>query len=75
MFQFLLVLWQNNILKMIVSWGIPYAAGVLAMGWQIAPEKTGEEMAALLIDTAYQQNDMKFIYPEAFIEALLAEQQ
>lgn len=58
-----------------ISWGIPYAAGVLAMGWQIAPEKTGEEMAALLIDTAYQQNDMKFIYPEAFIEALLAEQQ
>ncbi len=57
-----------------ISWGIPYGAGVLAMGWQIAPEKTGKEMAALLLETAYERDGMKFIYPEAFIEALLAEQ-
>ena len=54
-----------------LSWSIPYAAGVLAMGFQLRPEMTGEEMLACLMDTAYVREDgFKIINPPAFIEAL-----
>ena len=54
-----------------LSSAIPYAAGVLAMGWQIRPELTADEMLQALIDTAHIGKDGdKFIYPTAFIEYL-----
>ena len=53
-----------------LSWGIPYCAGVLAMGWQVRPELSGEEMKAILLDTAYDLDGYKIIDPGAFIEAL-----
>ena len=54
-----------------LSWSIPYAAGVLAMGFQLRPEMTGEEMLNCLMDTAYVREDgFRIINPPAFIEAL-----
>lgn len=54
-----------------LSWGIPYAAGVLALGWQVAPEKTNKQMKDLLYSTSTKANDgSKIINPKAFIEAL-----
>ncbi len=50
------------------SWSIPYIAGVLAMGWQIRPELTGEQMRELLFQSAYTKNDgSKIINPKMFI--------
>jgi hypothetical protein len=55
-----------------LSWSIPYAAGVLAMGWQIHPELTGEQMIDLLFQTAYiKPSGAKIINPPAFINSLL----
>ena len=53
-----------------LSWGIPYCAGVLAMGWQVRPELSGEEMKAILLDTAYDMDGYKLIDPVAFIGEL-----
>ncbi len=50
------------------SWSIPYCVGVLALGWQLKPELTGEEMIALLYETAYVTADgAKIIYPLMFV--------
>ena len=35
-----------------LSWGIPYCVGVMALGCQVAPALTNEEMLALLVSTA-----------------------
>ena len=52
------------------SWSIPYAAGVLALGWQVAPELDGETMLQLLKDTCATAHDGSHIIdPTAFIEA------
>jgi predicted outer membrane repeat protein len=54
-----------------LSWSIPYCAGVLAMGWQIRPELTGEQMVDLLFQTAYiKESGAKIINPTAFINLL-----
>jgi len=54
-----------------LSSAIPYAAGVLAMGWEIKPELTADEIVQILLDTAYaEKNGDRFIYPTAFIEYL-----
>jgi len=54
-----------------LSWSIPYCAGVLAMGWQIRPELTGNEMKRILFNTAYRNKDgAKIINPVRFIEYL-----
>jgi hypothetical protein len=54
-----------------LNWAIPYASGVLAMGWQVNPELTGQEMAALLMETAYQpEGGDRFINPIDLIEAV-----
>ncbi|MHC4271596.1 MAG: S8 family serine peptidase [Planctomycetota bacterium] len=54
-----------------LSRSIPYCAGVLAMGWQIRPELTGEEMKQLLFETAYINKDgAKIINPARFIQYL-----
>ena len=52
-----------------LSWSIPYCAGVLAMGWQINPELTGQQMRELLFESAYITNEgAKIINPPAFID-------
>ncbi len=54
-----------------LSWGIPYAAGVLALGWQIRPDLSPDQMLDLLLKTA-AKNDLGFpcINPPAFIQAI-----
>jgi hypothetical protein len=52
-----------------LSWSIPYCAGVLAMGWQIRPELSGQEMVNLLFESAYvNEQGARIINPPAFIE-------
>lgn len=52
-----------------LSWTIPYCAGVLAMGWQINPELSFEEMRDLLFQSAYvNQSGEKIINPVEFIK-------
>jgi len=51
------------------SWTIPYCAGVLALGWQINPELSGQQMRELLFKSAYvrKADQKKIINPESFI--------
>lgn len=54
-----------------LSWGIPYAVGTLALGWQIAPELSNEEIMNLFNDTATVNSEgSKIITPTAFVEAV-----
>ena len=56
-----------------LSWGIPYAAGVLALGWQINPKLTATEIKRLLIESAYENEyGERIIYPAEFIERVTA---
>jgi subtilisin family serine protease len=50
-----------------LSWAIPYCSGVLAMGWQIRPELTANEIVDILFKTAYKNNGAKIINPVAFV--------
>ena len=51
-----------------VSWSVPYCAGVLALGWQLRPDLTPEQMRELLFKSAYMKKDgTKIIHPENFI--------
>jgi len=51
-----------------LSWTIPYCAGVLAMGWQVNPELSAEQMKELLFESAYiKSNEAKIIDPRKFI--------
>ena len=51
-----------------LSWAIPYCAGVLAMGWQVNPELSPEQMRELLYKSAFtKKNRAKIIYPKNFI--------
>jgi len=51
-----------------LSRAIPYCAGVLAMGWQVNPELSPEQMRELLYKSAYtKRNGAKIIYPKNFI--------
>jgi serine protease AprX len=51
------------------SWTIPYCAGVLAMGWQVNPELTFEQMRDLLFQSAYiNESGAKIINPVEFIK-------
>jgi subtilisin family serine protease len=52
-----------------MSWAIPYLAGVLAMGWQVNPELSNEDILRLLFSTAYEsEQNAKIINPVAFIQ-------
>lgn len=52
-----------------LSWSIPYAAGVLSLGWQLNPNLTAKEMKQLLMESAYENKyGERIIYPQAFIE-------
>ena len=51
------------------SWSMPYLAGVLAMGWQVNPDLTGEELLDMALASAYiADGNAKVINPQAFIE-------
>jgi hypothetical protein len=52
-----------------LSWSIPYAAGVLALGWQIKPDYSPQQMKELLIVSAYPcRAGGRIINPRRFIE-------
>lgn len=54
-----------------LSWGIPYAAGVLALGWQVNPDLDSDSILKLLLDTCQQTQDgSHIINPAAFLEAV-----
>ena len=54
-----------------LSSAIPWAAGVLALGWQVSPELTADEILRILMETAYVDHEgYKFIFPAAFIDYL-----
>lgn len=54
-----------------LSWGIPYAAGVLALGWEIKPDLDNDQIIKILFDTCTKANDgSNMINPPAFIEAI-----
>jgi serine protease AprX len=56
-----------------LSWGIPYAAGVLAMGWQVRPDLPAEKMKALLLASAREvANGHRIIDPQDFIRQVQA---
>lgn len=51
-----------------LSWSIPYAAGVLALGWQIDPALTADEVISLLFESAYKPDEKtNIIDPAAFV--------
>jgi serine protease AprX len=54
-----------------LSWGIPWAAGVLAMGWQLDPSLKAEEIMKLLGDSAcVSPEGARIIDPRAFVETV-----
>jgi serine protease AprX len=54
-----------------LSWGIPWTAGVLAMGWQVNPSLGPESIVKLLRETAFVRgDDSGIIDPSAFIAAV-----
>jgi serine protease AprX len=58
-----------------LSWGIPYAAGVLAMGWQVRPDLSAEQMKSLLLASAREiEGGYRIIDPENFIRHVQAAQ-
>ena len=51
-----------------LSWAIPYASGVLALGWQECPSLTSKQIVDILFKSAYQREDgTKIIQPKEFI--------
>jgi subtilisin family serine protease len=54
-----------------LSWGIPYAAGVLALGWQLDPTLDNERIVQLLFETCTKAKDgSNIINPSEFIKAV-----
>jgi len=48
---------------------VPYLSGVLAMGWQINPKLTGEQLLDMVFASAYKTGGpADIIDPKAFIE-------
>ena len=39
------------------SCALPYCAGVLALGWQVAPEVPPDRMRELLLESAHRKDD------------------
>jgi hypothetical protein len=53
------------------SWTVPYAAGILALGWQLRPELSAKEMVNLLFESAWRRDaETRVIDPPAFIRAV-----
>ncbi len=62
--KFAYAYWGNGGL----SWAIPYTAGILALGWQIAPDLPAPRMRDLLLHSAYRTpNGVSIINPIEFI--------
>jgi serine protease AprX len=56
-----------------LSWAIPYTAGVLAMGWQVRPDLSAEQMKSLLLASARAvEGGYRIIDPENFIRQVQA---
>ena len=55
-----------------LSLAVPYVAGVLAIGWQVAPDMEGQAMLDLLYRTGHYDaaSGIRVIDPPAFIAAL-----
>jgi subtilisin family serine protease len=57
-----------------LSWTPPYVAGVLALGWQIRPDLTADQMLQLLFETASRQKfetrHFRIINPVSFVAAV-----
>ncbi|MBN1799737.1 MAG: hypothetical protein JW822_14265 [Spirochaetales bacterium] len=55
-----------------LSWTCPYVAGVLALGWQVNPDLTKEEILDYLFASAYIHTPTgnKIINPPAFIQMI-----
>ena len=52
-----------------LSWSVPYLSGILAMGWQINPELTGDQLLDMIFASAYKvDGPADIINPKAFIE-------
>ena len=49
-----------------LSWGIPYATGILCLGQQLNPNLSAEELKKILIQTAQKNNNV--VNPEDFID-------
>lgn len=53
------------------SWAIPYGTGILALGWQVNPALTGQELIALMRQTAYKNAlGDQFLDPSAFMNSV-----
>lgn len=54
-----------------LSWAEPYLVGVLALGWQLRPDISGEEMIRVLHSTSYIDKDgIKIIQPKVFVDSV-----
>jgi subtilisin family serine protease len=54
-----------------LSWGIPYAAGVLALGWQVNPALDKDEIVQILFETCTIADDgSNIINPTKFIDTI-----
>lgn len=52
-----------------VSWSVPYLAGVLALGWQVNPDLSPEQITDYIFETAHIYNEyFRIVNPAAFIE-------
>ena len=49
-----------------LSWGIPYATGILCLGQQLNPNLSAEELKEIFIETAMKNDNV--VNPEGFIE-------
>lgn len=54
-----------------LSWAIPYAAGVLALGWEVRPDLSPDAIKRLLISSAHLNAEgLRIINPAAFLQAV-----
>ncbi len=56
-----------------LSWATPYLAGVLALGLQVRPSATSEELYEALNQTVTITSELTLINPEAFVRYLSAQ--
>ena len=54
-----------------LSWAMPYMLGLYAIANEIDPALTQDQLRALAVDTAYQNDGMAIINPVGFIAAVL----
>jgi hypothetical protein len=54
-----------------LSWAEPYLVGVLALGWQLRPDISGQEMIRLLQLTSYHKGrGIQIIQPKVFVDSV-----